>query len=314
MTPTMIVDRGAYVQLYRSTNNTPKARSVGAMALLPSNDQGGYWFMYLKTGHKLHGYHWVELPISDEVIDRVEQLADEQGQLLMENGPIFEWTPGELIVDVDDNAEGMHEEMDQVVYPDEDDDDDDDFEEVAIRIGRPTVITDEEDSEDIDKDRSNGQEEYEGVWTNEANKEDEEDLSDGDEQEQRYELQDENELCSDHQGHNDCKTSSKGGSQSDEDKTQEHQTSNEGQRNTEPRRAKAGKGMTRLELSMKGKTHGDTKLQFMQKGKINNKDNCGWFVQLKNIAVNACFTQMSARKGIKRYGKLAIAAMLKEHK
>ena len=73
-----------YVQLYRSTDNTPKSRSVGAIALIPSNKQGGYWFMSLKTGHKLHGYHWVEFPISDNVIDRVEQLAEEQGQLLMD--------------------------------------------------------------------------------------------------------------------------------------------------------------------------------------------------------------------------------------
>ena len=144
MTPAMIVDGkvlncatlklqfGVYVQLYRLTDNTPKEISVGAIALLPSNDQGGYWFMSLKTGHKLHGYHWVELLISDKVIDRVEELANEQGQLLMENGPIFKWTPGDLIVDVDDNVEGMHEEMDQVIYPDNDDDDDDNLEEAAI--------------------------------------------------------------------------------------------------------------------------------------------------------------------------------------
>ena len=75
-----------------------------------------------------------------------------------------------------------------------------------------------------------------------------------------------------------------------------------------------GKSVTRLEPLMKGKTHRDTKLQFMQKGINQNKDSCKWFVQLKNIAVNECFTQMSAHKGIERYGKLAITAMLKEYK
>ena len=51
MTPVMIVDGkilncemlklqfGAYVQLYRLTDNTPKSRSVGAIALMPSNEQ-----------------------------------------------------------------------------------------------------------------------------------------------------------------------------------------------------------------------------------------------------------------------------------
>ena len=65
---------------------------------------------------------------------------------------------------------------------------------------------------------------------------------------------------------------------------------------------------------MKGKTHGDTKLQFMQKGIGQNKDSFDWFTKLKGIAVNTCFTQMSARKGIERYGQLAITAMLKEYK
>ena len=74
---TLKLQFGSYVQLYRSTDNTPKSRSVGAIALMPSNEQGGYWFMSLKTGHKLQGYHWVELPVSDNVIDRVEQLAEE---------------------------------------------------------------------------------------------------------------------------------------------------------------------------------------------------------------------------------------------
>ena len=55
-------------------------------------------------------------------------------------------------------------------------------------------------------------------------------------------------------------------------------------------------------------------LNFIHAGEVNNKDNCRWFMQLKNIAVNTCFTQMSARNGIEHYGKLAIAAMLKEYK
>ena len=66
---------GAYVQLYRGTDSTSASRSVGAIALTPSNEQGEYWFMSLKIGHKRHSYKWVELPNSDKVIRRVEQLA-----------------------------------------------------------------------------------------------------------------------------------------------------------------------------------------------------------------------------------------------
>ena len=78
--------------------------------------------MSLKTDHKLHGYKWVELPISDEVISRVEQIAAEQGQPLMENDPILEWTPGEIIADPDDDIDMMAIEMEDVNYGDEEDD------------------------------------------------------------------------------------------------------------------------------------------------------------------------------------------------
>ena len=176
MTPVMKVDGkvlnckilklqfGAYIQLHRSRDNTLKARSVGAIALMPSNKQGGYWFMSIKTGNKLYGYHWVELPISDEVIERVEQLAEEQGQLLMENRPIFKWTSGKLIVDVDDDVEAMHEEMDHVDHsPDEG----------GIPIARaPTFITDDDEYEDPGEDRSNDNDKYKGDWTNKLDQED----------------------------------------------------------------------------------------------------------------------------------------------
>ena len=133
---------GAYVQLYRGTDNTTTSRSVGAIALTPSNEQGGYWFMSLKTGHKLHGYKWVELPISDEVIRRVEQLAAEQGQPLMENGPIFEWTPGEIIADPEDDIDMMAIEIEGVNIGDEEDDHNDEM------YGEEEDDDDDEDDDD----------------------------------------------------------------------------------------------------------------------------------------------------------------------
>ena len=130
--------------------------------------------MSLKTGHKLYGYHWVELPIGDKVIDRVEQLAEEQGQPLMENGPIFEWNPGDLIVNVDDDPEAMHKEMDEVEYPDDHNDDDQDPDVGGIPIApRPTIITDEEDLEELEEDRSDDANKYKGDWTNELDNDEE---------------------------------------------------------------------------------------------------------------------------------------------
>ena len=84
--------------------------------------------------------------------------------------------------------------------------------------------------------------------------------------------------------------------------------------NTRPRRANAGAGVIQLEPSMKGKSHGDTHVQFIQKGITENDGKYKWFIKVRNIAVNICFIQMSARKGIEQFGQLAVAAMLKEYK
>ena len=93
----------------------------------------------------------------------------------MDNGPIFEWNPGELIVDVDDDPEAMHEEMDQVEYPDNNDYDEQDPDMGGIPIApRPTIITDDEDVDELEEDRSNDADKYEGDWTIKLDHEDEE--------------------------------------------------------------------------------------------------------------------------------------------
>ena len=65
--------------------------------------------MSLLTGKRLHAYSWNELPIPDEVIDRVHLLAKEDGQKELVNGSLtFEWNIGteiEEYSDVDEESE-----------------------------------------------------------------------------------------------------------------------------------------------------------------------------------------------------------------
>jgi hypothetical protein len=121
---------GAYAQVYESTANTTKPRSIGAVALKASNERGGYYFMFLSTGRRLHCYQWTELPVPDYVIDRVEEMATREKQPVMPNGhPIFEWTPGAPILDEDEVAGEDHEDDDPengAMYDDFSDDDPDD--------------------------------------------------------------------------------------------------------------------------------------------------------------------------------------------
>jgi len=72
---------GAYCEVHIGTTNGSEQRSVSAIALRPSNDEGGYYFMSLDSGRRLHGYIWKELPIPNHVIHRVEELADDENAL-----------------------------------------------------------------------------------------------------------------------------------------------------------------------------------------------------------------------------------------
>ena len=56
--------------------------------------------MSLYTGKQLHSYNWQELPIDDETINRVEDLAKaEKAKQLSDKYPAFEWVPGISIID-----------------------------------------------------------------------------------------------------------------------------------------------------------------------------------------------------------------------
>lgn len=83
---------GSYAQVFESTNNRMHRRNTPAIALLPSNQRGGHYFMKLYTGRRIHSYQWKELPIPDNVVKRVAHMAKIQKQPRTINGiPSFEW-------------------------------------------------------------------------------------------------------------------------------------------------------------------------------------------------------------------------------
>lgn len=67
---------GEYVQTVEKSTNTMKQRTVGAIFLHPANcPNGGYYFMSLDTGKRLHRMKATTLPMPAEVITRVAALA-----------------------------------------------------------------------------------------------------------------------------------------------------------------------------------------------------------------------------------------------
>ena len=107
--------------VFDGTQNNMQSRAIPAIALKPSNEHGGSYFMSLMTSKKLHSYQWTELPIPNKVINRVHELAEEENQPLLHNGvPIFEWEYDILVIDVDTKDSAESEERDQEIYTNND--------------------------------------------------------------------------------------------------------------------------------------------------------------------------------------------------
>ena len=115
---------GQYCEVYTHPDPTNKqhTRSVGAIALLPSNNHGSYSFMSTVTGEKLNSYIWRELPMSRDIICLVDRLGKKEGQPLINKGGLtFEWAPGDPIFDDEDDLDAFDDDYES--EPDAHDDD-----------------------------------------------------------------------------------------------------------------------------------------------------------------------------------------------
>jgi hypothetical protein len=119
---TMQLEFGSYVQIFEPTTfstNTLRSRTTGAITLTHTgNTQGDYFFMSLITGRRLSRHQWTAIPMNDNAIERVEQMAAAEDQpWIQSTGLLVEWRPHTPFDDDDDP---------DYVYTDEVDDDDDD--------------------------------------------------------------------------------------------------------------------------------------------------------------------------------------------
>ena len=291
---------GSYAQVYESTTNTTKARSIGAIALKPSNERGGYYFMSLSTGKRLHCYQWKELPVTDYVIDRVEDLAAQENQPIMTNGyPIFEWTPGVPILEEDETEGEEHEEVEleneDIMYEDvsddelSDDEDDpyyapnnDNANEVSADDGEAQEHENEEEPSSEDESAANDREIVEI--------EDDDAVNEDDDTPQANEGADANE-----------NTANEGADTNDISHLEQRS-------DKRPKRSEQARQRQHYAPSFEGKSY-DT--QFF--GVTPKQENEQSSDECHRIAVNVMFAQMGAKKGIKLFGQRAVAAMFKEY-
>ena len=69
--------------------------------------------MSLVTGKSIHQYQWKILPISLDVLERVNQIALTEGQPLVVTNFKYEWRPGKIVIGEDDKLED-EEILDQI--------------------------------------------------------------------------------------------------------------------------------------------------------------------------------------------------------
>ena len=115
---------GSYVQAVTENaprTNTPQERTIDAIFLRTlDNIQGGFEVLNLKTGHALTRHRVIELPVTEDVIKRVEQLAQNQG-FQPHAEPTFRTYS--LIAGVDDGNDEPppHNDDEETLYNEDDD-------------------------------------------------------------------------------------------------------------------------------------------------------------------------------------------------
>ena len=101
---------GSYCQVHEDTNprNSMAVRTLGAISLGSSgNMQFAQRFLSLKTGEVIIRYSWMELPMPDEVIDRINHFGRDQPEQIIftdrHGNPIGDLDPAIAGVDGDGN-------------------------------------------------------------------------------------------------------------------------------------------------------------------------------------------------------------------
>ena len=139
---------GSYVQLLDRSVNMIRSRTIGAIAPNPTgNDNGAYRFMSLKTGQVITKGpgSWTEVPITDIAIARVEALAKQEGQpLLQDSNLLVEWRPNQPFDDddeYDDNYEPSVGDNEDDVELEADDPIDEELDNISNNTGHHEDVT-----------------------------------------------------------------------------------------------------------------------------------------------------------------------------
>ena len=343
-----MIEFGAYAAVHNGTTNTMKGRITPAIALNRSNDKGGYYFMSLETGKRIHGFIWTTKPINPQVINRVHALATYEKQpKLVNNCPIFEWSPGLPIDDEDvgeeyqddSDEESNADEINNEYVEDQDDTDHEEDEQDANDDSMEIIPNDHEIHDDIDvEDDINDPElQDDGDQISQTKNEESDDQDNNDIiVEDAYDLEDEDSI-NERTFDGEVQDMFPPVAEQNKNDIQENDDSNATNQNIpqddvrRSNRANAGKGVNRLQMDFKGKKYWSFMMKkalirngmkgvklrsvqarsyLMKKSVQHNRDT-----NYMHMVTRVLFMQqMSASKGIDKFGEKAIAALFKEFK
>ena len=308
---------GSYAMVYAGTTNNQNARSVPAIALNSSNEHGGHYFMSLYSGKRIHSYEWTELPIDEDVTDRVEELADLEEAPEMKRGyPIFTWKQRVLedlglhAEDEDMDILNIHGGEDDIVQNEHGDNNDEEPE------GGDIIINEEEDQglvefeEQVDANYVSEEDSFNDETNSEEDEMDDKVVMSNDDDEIEVEQPLIEEVDVDTYGMDEH-------TEIVEEKV-EVKLNAAGR----PKRQCAGAGVERLEMSLDN----SKEYTYVKEKKYSFAMNSSKHPFIRgdksfmSVAANVLFTQvlehaqMSAKAGIKRFGDRALAAMISEYK
>ena len=312
---------GAYAQVWIGTKNNMTSRAVPGIALRASNDKGGCYFMSLYTGRRINSYVWNELPISDEIVERVEALAGNKPNI-MDDVPFFEWHTNENKADeTTDGTEGDETQQENDEQENSEDEetmaDESVNESVNESVDASQVnnvqVTDDEDETDEESIISEKIEEYDEEEQN--NEEIEMMMNENEEIE--IEVSDFNTVnnagSNVAENNNICldKNESKQASKTDDnaDRGSIFWESNPGTDKGIRQSARIKENTRRFNNTCVGAKYSQA-IQFLAQREQSKKDKT--MGNYMNKLVNVMFTQMNAKKGMKLFKERAVAAMIKE--
>lgn len=140
---------GEYVQTHEESDNTTRSRTVGAIATRPSTGgEGGYYFISLSTGRRIHRRSYTRLPMPGEVVDQMHRLARRANSTLTftnSNNEDLDVLYADLDRDVDDLP--LAAEITGVVDDEDTDDEDSNYEPNPDETDEEDEETSEEEEE-----------------------------------------------------------------------------------------------------------------------------------------------------------------------